>query len=175
MLKIVTIPDAVLTQGTKPVGAIDSKIKKLVKDMEEALLKQRDPEGVGLAAPQVGIGLSLFIVKHSGESPTLTCINPKIIAVFEPPLRPITSRNKMEGCLSIPRIWAPLARHKRVQLQYTDLNGLVRTQTYTGLMSIVVQHEMDHLNGILFTRRCLENNVPLYEEKGDGLEPMKSL
>ncbi len=81
----------------------------------------------------------------------------------------------MEGCLSIPRIWAPLARPKRVELKYTQLDGTTRTQIFTGLMGIVAQHEVDHLNGILFTQRCLENKVPLYEEQGESLEPMKTL
>ncbi len=175
MVKIVTIPNPVLTEVAKPVGAIDARIKKLVKDMEEALLKQRDPEGVGLAAPQVGVGLTLFIVKQSSAAPTLVCINPTIVATHEPPARAITGRNKMEGCLSIPRIWAPLARAKHVELRYTDIHGATHTKSYTGLMSIVVQHEVDHLAGILFTQRCLENKVPLYEEDGDKLEPIKTL
>ncbi len=175
MLKIVTIPDKVLFAPAKRIDTIDAKIKKLVKDMEITLRHQRDPEGVGLAAPQVGVGLSLFIVKRSPEDRTLVCINPVITALHEAPSSPIAGKNKMEGCLSIPRIWAPLARSRRVEFTYTDLDGTSHTKSYSGLMSVVVQHEVDHLNGILFTQRCLEHNVPLYEEQGDKLEPMKSL
>jgi peptide deformylase len=175
MMKIVTIPNTVLTTPTKPVTAIDARIKKLVVEMEKTLMAQTDPEGVGLAATQVGMNLSLFIVKNNPQEKTRVFINPKIISTEELPASPLATRGRMEGCLSIPRIWAPLARARRVTVEYQDLEGALHTRTFTGLQSTIVLHEVDHLNGVLFTQRCLENNIPLYEERGDSLELMKTI
>lgn len=178
MLKIVTIPHKVLTSPTKKIQKIDRRIKKLVVDMEETLLAQRDPQGVGLAATQVGLDLSLFIIKIKPQSPTSVYINPKIVAhgkeLVKYPKKDDESEEKMEGCLSIPRIWAPLRRPSKVKLEYLDLEGKKHTAWFSGFNSIIVQHEVDHLNGILFTQRCLEENVQLYEENGDKLEKMKA-
>src|SRR3989338_11555119 len=79
MLKIVTVPANVLTQLTKPVAKIDDKIKKIIFDMEKVLVAQNDPPGVGLAANQVGLDLSIFIIKPTEKSKTKIFINPKIV------------------------------------------------------------------------------------------------
>jgi peptide deformylase len=168
MLKIVTIPNTVLTTPTKPVIDIDARIKKLVVEMEKTLIAQKDPEGVGLAATQVGMNMSLFIVKNNPQEKTRVFIE-------ELPPTPLATRGRMEGCLSIPRIWAPLARARKVTVEYQDLEGVKHTRTFTGLQSTIVLHEVDHLNGVLFTQRCLENNIPLYEEQGGSLELMKTI
>src|SRR3989344_4543607 len=78
-MKIVTVPNRILSSPTKSVGAIDSKIEKIVFDMEKVLVAQNDPPGVGLAANQVGLDLSIFIIKPTEKSKTKIFINPKVI------------------------------------------------------------------------------------------------
>ena len=189
MLKILTAPNAVLTAATKSISKVDKRIKKLVADMEETLLLQSDPQGVGLAAPQVGYSLALFIIKARPAAETQVFINPRILsssASTGDPEKKLDSRlrendksnpdeEKMEGCLSVPRIWAPLKRTEKVRVEWQDLDGQTHKEWFSGLNSIIVQHEIDHLKGILFTQRCLEQKVTLYEEKGEKLVRIKSL
>lgn len=179
MLKIVVVPNPVLTSPAKRIDAIDEKIKKLVYNMEEVLIAQVDPQGVGLAAPQVGESLRLFIIKPSPKSPTEVFINPKILEIVTVNRKPSTvkkkNKNKLEGCLSIPRIWGPVKRPSKIKLEYQDLTGERKTAWFTGLKSIIVQHEVDHLQGILFTQRALEQNTQLYEEKDGEFVKIKDL
>jgi len=175
MLKIVSIPNTVLQNPVQSIEKIDSKIKQLVYDMEEALIAQVDPQGVGLAAPQVGISLSLFIIKPTPESDTEIFINPKILEVKTPDSNrklPKKRQKKLEGCLSIPRIWGPITRASKVRLAYQDLNGKTYTKWFSGFKAVIIQHECDHLNGILFTQRALEQQSKLYEEKDGELLPL---
>lgn len=177
MLKIVKIPNQVLTTPTKEVTKVDAKIISLVHDMEETLVAQVDPQGVGLAAPQVGISLSLFIVKPRPNVDTEVFINPKILA--SDPLRQGSEMQendeeeedlKLEGCLSIPRIWSPVSRAPRVHLHFMDLDGIVQSKWFKGFKAIIVQHEVDHLKGVLFTQRAVEQGSQLYEEKNGDLK-----
>lgn len=181
VLKIVEVPHKVLIQPTRPVKKIDEKIRNLVYDMEETLITQIDPMGVGLAAPQVGIDLALFIMKPTPKSETEVCINPKILKVETVPEKPKKKEDeeddeenmKLEGCLSIPRIWGPVKRANRVVLEYQDLSGEKQTRVFTGFKATIVLHEVDHLQGILFTKRAIEQKTALYEEQDGELEKMK--
>lgn len=193
MLKIVQVPHKVLTSPTKQVEVIDDKIKKLVYDMEETLIAQVDPQGVGLAATQVGYGLALFIMKPSPKAKTEVCINPRIVEVSQvgrsqskleitgptnsDQLRQTSTSSdenkKLEGCLSIPRIWGPVRRPQKVLMEYQDLTGEKHSKWFTGFKATIVQHEVDHLQGVLFTQRALEQKTTLYEEKNGELEKMK--
>lgn len=178
MLKILTVPHSVLNTPTTPVERVDGKIRKLVTDMEETLMAQTDPEGVGLAAPQVGISLSLFIIKVSPKAKIEVFINPQIVkqTVADTTDKPKGKKQtKMEGCLSIPRIWAPLRREKDIVVTYTDETGASVTKAFKGFKSTIVQHEIDHLNGVLFTMRCIEQGSDIYEEKGDKLEKIRNI
>ncbi len=182
MLKIVTVPNPVLTAPTQKVKTITPKIRRLVEQMKETLVSQRDPEGVGLAATQVGESLSLFIMRPTLKGEITVCINPEVKTIVSKDiihnsktLRAKKSKHsKMEGCLSIPRIWAPLKRKGKVRIDYEDLDGNKQSKEYEGFEAIIVQHEVDHLNGILFTQRCLEQKITLYEEDGDELVAMKT-
>lgn len=174
MLKIVHIPNPVLTTPAKPVTVFDAKLKKLLKDMEEALEACVDPQGVGLAAPQVGISQQIFLMKPTEESVCKAYINPQIIKLEQLPETPLEKKNRkkspsLEGCLSIPRIWSPVTRNNKVQLSYQDVNGQTHVEWFTGFEAVIVQHEVDHLNGILFTRRAVEQNSQLFEEKNGEL------
>ena len=177
MLKIVTVPAQVLIQPTKSVKKIDEKIKKIIAEMEKILVAQNDPPGVGLAANQVGLDLSLFIIKENEKTKTKVFINPQVVktsAVF--PLRSSTAeakkkkkKVKLEGCLSIPRIWGPVRRAEKILLKYQDLTGTVVQGWFWGFEAVIIQHEMDHLNGIVFTQRSLEQKGQLYKEENEEL------
>lgn len=172
-MKIIHAPNTVLATPSRPVKKIDAKIRTLVDEMVTTLLAQHDPEGVGLAAPQINLGIQLFIIKKDKKAPVKTFINPKIISstqvaqseTAKKPKNDETSR--LEGCLSIPRIWGKVVRSKKVVLEYTDLENKTRKEEFSGFEATIIEHEMDHLNGILFTRRVLEQGHILYREE-DG-------
>ena len=176
-LKLVHVPNTVLNTPVKEVEQVDQKIRNLVFDMEELLITQVDPQGVGLAAPQVGKCLAIFIIKPSLKSKTEVFINPKIIMIEEglkeKKQKKDEEDNKLEGCLSIPHVWGPVKRAAKVQLQYLDLNGQMQTRWFSGFRATIIQHEMDHLKGILFTRRAIEQKNSLYEEKDGELKKME--
>lgn len=174
MLKIVTVPNPILSSKTKLVVNFDKKLKKIIDEMVETLEAQNDPPGVGLAANQVGLDLSLFIIKPTKKSPVKVFINPEILKLEY--LKEKKSKKtkkelvKFEGCLSIPRIWGPIKRADKVLLKYQDENGKKYENWFSGFEATIIQHEVDHLNGIVFTQRSLEQNQKLYKEKKDHLE-----
>lgn len=177
-MKIVTVPAHILTKPTKPVANIDGQIKKIVFDMEKVLVAQDDPPGVGLSANQVGLDLSIFIIRPSEKSKTKIFINPKIIKSSstmierqrkDPTKRLNKKKVKLEGCLSIPRIWGPVKRWNRVFLKYQDLNGKDYLKWFTGFEAIIIQHEIDHLKGIVFTQRSIEQKGQLFREENEEL------
>ncbi len=180
MLKIVTVPNNILSSPTKPVVKVDGKIKKIVSDMEKVLIAQNDPPGVGLAANQVGLDLSIFIIRPTEKSKTKVFINPRIVSRTDPfkdslkrvspyKVRPYKKRVKLEGCLSIPRIWGPVKRADKVLLEYQNLTGTAVKGWFQGFEAVIIQHEMDHLSGVVFTQRAIEQKKQLYREKNDEL------
>ncbi|MBI2051855.1 peptide deformylase [Candidatus Roizmanbacteria bacterium] len=185
MLKILTVPNPILTTPVKTVVRIDKKIKKLVEEMERILVSQKDPQGVGLAAPQVGEGRAIFIMKPTEKAKTEVFVNPKIIKTEgeEKPLkRPKTSesakkgRGKLEGCLSLYGVWSPVKRPHKVLLSWDDVKTQKEKQKwFTGFKAVIIQHEVDHLKGVLFTQRALEQNAPLYEEKEGKLRKIQEI
>ncbi len=175
-MKIVQAPEQVLAQEAKAVPVIDKSIKNLLKEMEATLAKASDPEGVGLAAPQVGKSLQIFIIRESPDSPLLTMINPKIEKFFDAPKQSRKGRTdkkkgvQLEGCLSLKDIWGVVKRYYGIELSYLDENGEKHTQKFTGFLATIVQHEFDHLQGFLFTKRVLEQKNQLYRsvKNNDG-------
>ncbi|OGK39138.1 peptide deformylase [Candidatus Roizmanbacteria bacterium RIFCSPHIGHO2_12_FULL_44_10] len=171
-MDIITVPDVVLNTPTKPVAVIDKKIKRIVRDMIHTLELQKDPEGVGLAANQVGLPYSLFIMKPTKKAVAIVCINPQIMEIevgAEPVEKPKQDpeekeKEKLEGCLSIPNIWGRVNRTKRVKLRYSDLDGKTHEDWFRSFHAIIIQHEMDHLSGVVFTQRVLEQGNKMYKE-----------
>ena len=172
MKQIIEIPHETLRKIAKEVTKVDKKFIKLVADLEETLTKKRNPRGVGLAAPQINTLQRLFCLNLNG---TNTYINPEIIK---------TSANKtfgpdkeepiMEGCLSMPQLYGPVPRWEWIEASFQILenNTLVKkTQNFTDFEARVFQHELDHLDGILFTDYALEYDLPVYKEyKKDEFE-----
>jgi peptide deformylase len=164
-MEIITTPNPLLLKKSTEVQKIDKKIKDLIAEMKVTLAHTFDPKGVGLAAPQIGVNIRIFIAKPTDESPHLICINPKIIKVDEvPKVTTKSTRRKslLEGCLSIPTIWGPVERAKSVTLEYLDENGKSHQKTFKGFIATVIQHEVDHLDGVLFTKRNIEQGQKLY-------------
>lgn len=175
MLKIVSAPEQILFQKVKPVKKIDKKILKIIKEMQESLNHQRNPKGVGLAAPQVGYPLKIFIAKPQPKSPIRVFINPEITWLSEELNSGIPEReNPFEGCLSLPGVWGPVKRHASVKLRYQTPDGETQEEVFEDFMAVIIQHEMDHLEGRLFTQRILEQQGKLYKARRneDGKEEM---
>lgn len=138
---IVKEPDAVLHKTAKEVKEITPNVKKLLNDMADTMY---DAEGVGLAAPQVGILKRLIVVDVGDENGLIKLVNPEIVAKDGEQFGP-------EGCLSIPGYNGDVRRAEEVTVKGLDENGKEVTITGTGLLSRCFQHEIDHLNGVLFT------------------------
>ena len=143
-MKIYEIPEPVLRQKAEKVGAVDASVRQLLSDMLETMYAGN---GVGLAANQVGLLKRLVVIdcaKDEEEPDPIKMVNPEIIA---------HSDNKIlhnEGCLSLPREYADVERWETVKVRYTDENGKEQTRDADGLLAIAMQHEIDHLDGILF-------------------------
>jgi peptide deformylase len=140
VLPIRTIPDPVLRKKTKRVSSIDKSIKKLVADMRETM--HADAGRVGLAAPQVGVSLRITVIGIPDEE-DITLINGEIV-------RRKGQRLVSEGCLSIPGYVGQLYRAESVTAKGLDIKGKEIRIKAEGLLSQALEHEIDHLNGILY-------------------------
>src|SRR3990170_52092 len=144
ILPIVTIPDPILRKRSLPVERVDDALRRLMQDM---LLTMYDAPGIGLAAPQVGISRRLIVMDPSrdeGPKTPLVMINPEILERSE------ELRLHEEGCLSIPDITAEVERPARAHVAFLDREGKKQEMELEGIWSTIVQHEIDHLNGVLF-------------------------
>ncbi len=155
--EIVKIPDAILTRKARETE-IDQETKELAKDLIETVNAQINPKGAGLAAPQIGVSKRVCVVKKFTPDPgnpeneletNFILINPEIISASE------TQDTGWEGCLSIPDTYGEVIRSKRIKVRSLDLNGGEFTLKADGFFARVVQHEIDHLNGILFTSKVI--------------------
>lgn len=180
-MQIVKVPNPVLTTPSNPVDKIDKKILELVEGMKKTLLATIDPIGVGLAAPQVGAQFRIFIAKPYLKSPISVFINPQIIEESKELTKGVPRRSKkLEGCLSIHDVWGVVHRAKKIKVKYqlltTNKQLITRVGTFSGFLATIIQHEVDHLNGILFTQRVLEQKEKLFklvrqpaDEKGEDV------
>lgn len=175
MLEIVKAPNSVLSQKAKNIAKVDKSVLRLIKDMEESLEAATDPIGVGLAAPQVGKPIRLFIAKPTLKSKILVFINPVIVKKQDKISNDLAEKpnqqKKLEGCLSLLNIWGEVKRFDNIWLSYLDENSRKHHKKYSGFLATIIQHEIDHLDGILFPKRVLEQKGTLYksekDEKGD--------
>jgi len=127
------------------------------------------PLGVGLSACQAGQSWRLFIAYSPKSRRYLTFINPKIIWQSKKKVFGVPEREKFpyEGCLSIPNVWGKVWRHQKIKISYQNLKDTRIVRKFDGFLSTVIQHEYDHLNGILFVQRVLEQNNKLYKIEKD--------
>ncbi|QRM30547.1 peptide deformylase [Microvirga sp. VF16] len=141
---LVIIPDSKLRLVSEPVKEITSEIRRLADDMLETMY---DAPGVGLAAIQIGVPVRMVtmdVSKSEDERQPLVLINPEITWASE------EKRTYEEGCLSIPEYYEEVERPDRVRFRYMNLQGETIEQDADGLLATCVQHEIDHLNGVLF-------------------------
>lgn len=144
VLPIITAPDPRLKVTCEPVAAVDASIAKLMDDMLETMYLA---PGIGLAAPQVGVTKRVLVVDVSpkdGPRDPIRMANPEVVwrsderAVYE------------EGCLSLPDQYAEVERPEKVRFRYLDENGVLQEREAEGLLATCIQHEIDHLDGIIF-------------------------
>ena len=139
---IVALGNPVLRQKARKVSRIDTSIAKLVEDMIETM---RDAPGVGLAAPQIGVPLQVAVVETEPEQ-VHVLVNPEIVKLDGEHLLD-------EGCLSVPGYWAQVRRAERVTVKARALKGKEIRLTGEGLFGQALQHEIDHLNGLVYVDR----------------------
>jgi peptide deformylase len=141
---LIILPDSRLRQRSDPIGVITDEIRALARDMLETMY---DAPGIGLAAVQVGVPKRLVVIdtaKGEEERRPLALINPEITWASE------ETRVYEEGCLSIPEFYEEVERPERVKFRYRSLDGELVEAEADGVLATCVQHEIDHLNGILF-------------------------
>jgi peptide deformylase len=148
ILPVYTEPQEILHNVAQPIIEITPELQELALSMRETM---QNASGIGLAAPQVGMSVSMCVVEYQNPElpadaiPFTTLINPQIVWRS-------TQKNVIEeGCLSIPGIYGNVKRPKKVTVQFIDIEGKQRELTVDDLFSRVVQHEIDHLKGVLFT------------------------
>lgn len=178
MKPIVRVPNEVLVTEASRVTAFDRSLLRLVAEMKQTLLAADNPKGVGLAATQVGVGVKVFITKPTAKAAIRVFINPEILERSDAVTDGVPERdNKLEGCLSIPNLWGNVHRASTITLRYQDEKGAIHREKFTGFMATIIQHETDHINGILFTRRVLEQKEKLYQvaHDEDGKEVLEEI
>lgn len=175
-MKIISVPHNTLRKQAKEVKAVDKKILAFMSELSKTLLETSDPPGVGLAAPQVDVEYRIFATymnHHDTESdadremrvfinPLITDVSKKIVFGHDKDREP-----RLEGCLSIPGLYGVVPRYQWVDLsyQYLEHGELKSTQErFTEFSARVIQHEYDHLEGILYTDYSLEYDLPVYKE-----------
>ncbi len=141
---ILQLPDPVLRQVSTPVEKIDAEIKKLIEDMFETMY---DAPGVGLAAVQIGVTkrvVTIDATRGEEEKHPMVFINPEIVSASD------EKDSKEEGCLSITEFYEEVERPSEVKVRYMDEKGKTHEIEADGLLARALQHEIDHLNGVLF-------------------------
>jgi peptide deformylase len=144
VLPIITAPDPRLKIKAKPVAAVDDGVRRLIDDMLETMKKAI---GIGLAAPQVGVAKRVIVldVARDGEKPQpMMLANPEILWRSE------EMATFSEGCLSLPEHYADVERPAKIRLRYLDYQNEIRETEAEGLLATCIQHEIDHLDGVLF-------------------------
>ncbi|PLX75996.1 MAG: peptide deformylase [Desulfuromonas sp.] len=158
ILKILHYPDPVLAKTAEPVTEITDEIRTLAEDMVETMYAA---PGVGLAAPQIGISQRLIVLDCSGkdEPPQLiTAVNPEIVEEEG-------ECCEEEGCLSVPGYYARVDRSARVKVRFQDLQDRMVEIETEGLLAVAFQHEIDHLNGVLFVDHLSSLKKGIFKKK----------
>ncbi|CAA7611546.1 peptide deformylase [Magnetospirillum sp. UT-4] len=144
VLPILTAPDPRLKQKAAAVAAVDDQVRRLMADMLETMY---DAPGIGLAAPQIGVGKRVIVLdigKSEEDRYPIEMANPEIVWASD------DDNSYEEGCLSVPEHYAQVVRPRAVRVRYLDRQNEIREMEADGLLATVLQHEMDHLDGVLF-------------------------
>jgi len=166
---IVTLPEPVLYRKARPVKKFDQNLQTLIDDMIDTM---RAAPGVGLAAPQVGISDRLIVVEYAeqpeekeGEEPKE--VKPKLFVMINPEIVKTSEETVMgiEGCLSIPGLVGEVERFEEIQVKGLNRRGQPMKVKAKGWLARIFQHEIDHVNGIVFTQRATKVWKPQTEEE----------
>lgn len=180
-MNIIFAPHPALRQVAKPITQVDKKLFSFIEDFSSTLINN-ERKGVGLAAPQVDKSWRMFITYLSpGEERDETDTIPRHLDIYLNPRIVKTSAQKelggtedsrpLEGCLSIPKLYGPVPRYPWIDIEYETIHGdqLVSAKRhFSGFAARVAQHEIDHLDGILFTDHSLELDLPIFQENSQG-------
>ncbi len=161
-LEIYKLGNKVLRDQAKRISKVDVSIRELAKNMLESMYSAK---GIGLAAPQVGIQKRILVIDLDIENPTSpphVFINPEIISTSA------TIDTYEEGCLSIPGVYLDVVRPSSIKLSFRDEMGRPKKMNADGLMARCIQHEIDHLNGVLFVDKVNDKEKLLKELKEQG-------
>ncbi len=156
--KIYTFPDPVLRKKNQEIQVFDDELKGLAEDMAETMY---DAPGIGLAAPQIGKSIRLIVVdisKDRKDQDYMTLVNPKIIDKFGQQI-------DEEACLSVTELRAKVKRAKKIRVIYQDLTGQEQELEAEDRFAVVLQHEIDHLEGILFIDHLSALKKAMYKKK----------
>ncbi len=178
-MEIITAPHQTLREKAEPIVDVDKKTIDLISQLKSNLKNQQNPPGVGLAFTQVDKKLRAFAMREvdadadPAQAEIKVLINPEIIDhSSEKTLGTNEEEPDLEGCLSIPGVYGPVPRWSWVKVKYQVLENKKlkdKTKKFNGFPARIVQHELDHLNGILFTDYLLELDLPAYVEQDEGL------
>lgn len=157
--KVLTIPNEKLRKTSKEVTAFDRNLENLIEDLTDTLEAQTDPPGLGISAPQIGILKRVFVARIRNKIRGF--VNPKIIKFSQ---KEITI---LEGCLSIPELYGHVIRPRELDLESQNKKGKKTTAHYKGLTSRIIQHEIDHLNGVLFIDHVHAQNGKMFKVTKD--------
>lgn len=172
MVKILTLPNPILREKAKEVEKIDDKVKKIIENMIQAL-ESSEIEGLAIAAPQIGESVRVVIIRVNEqrdddgkivqkEIPLTAYINP-VITKF--------SKEKStleEGCLSLPYYYGPVERPKKIKFEALSLEGEKIRKNTAGILAKIIQHEVDHLDGILFIDHMKDKSKLKKVERQEG-------
>ncbi|MEZ6255355.1 MAG: peptide deformylase [Patescibacteria group bacterium] len=163
--EIIEIPNPLLTTNTAKVVEFNAETKQIAQDLIDTVLHASDPAGAGLAAPQIGIPLRMCVVRKFKPNPNdpantdselskeIILINPQITSYSN------SEDIRWEGCLSIPDTYGKVKRAKQITVKAQDINGEEIKLKASGFFARIIQHEIDHLDGILFTSKTIGSTV----------------
>jgi peptide deformylase len=156
--------EAALRKKSEPVRSVNRRVKKLIEDLKDTLMAH--PEGIGLAAPQINMPSRVIVVRLGGKGdgskepgPPIALVNPEIVETRR-------DERDFDGCLSFPGLYAETVRPHYLKVQGLDEWGKAFTRTFEGFDAVLVHHEIDHLDGILFIDRVANIN-DLYRVRED--------
>lgn len=169
--KIVALPDPILRRKARPIDKIDRDLQNLIEDMLDTM---REAPGVGLAAPQIGISDRLIVVEYAEEPPPVEGeepkeVKPKLYVMINPEIVKTSSETVLgvEGCLSIPGLVGEVERFSWIQVKGLNRRGQTMKVRAQGWLARIFQHEIDHLNGVVFPDRAARVWKPQPDEEED--------
>jgi peptide deformylase len=163
--KIITYPNPILLEKSKKISRIDNSIKQLALDMMETVSDygSEHETGVALAAIQVGVPVRMTVVR-SDDGDYMALINPEIVKESK------NQEEDMEGCMSVPKKYGRVSRPCKIKIRALDINGKKTELKAEGLMARILCHEIDHMDGKLFTSRLVDGEIYKLNEKGELIQ-----